>query len=518
MLQEFLLLLLLNHRRLIQNFLLVETCEENLRLRRHPAAVRIQAKLLHRIKRTRRRAKLLLNPVRRRRQERCEQGRRHADPFRQVIENRRKTVLFCRILRKIPGLRLINIFVEALVDGEDLCQGIRHAELLHILLHLRIGTGADFPEFRIDRLVRMAVLHRTIKILVAHGDRALHQIAQHIREVGIGPLDHQFPRDDTVILIRHFVQHKIPDRIESEDIHQIIRVDDIPLGLAHLLAALQQPRVSEHLLRQRLSQRHQEDGPVNRVEPDDIFSDQMKIRRPLLMIETAAVPIRVIADAGDVVAERVKPDIHDMPRIEIHGDAPLEARSRHAQILQAGKQKIVHHLIPAGNRLDEFRVGVDIIDELRRILAHPKEIGLLLLGMHLPAANRAPPVFGQLRLRVEGFALRAVQAVVMSLIDISLLIKAAEDFLDLNHVVLIRGADEPVITRPHQVPDAADLRAGSVHKFLRTHTLLDGTLLDLLPVLVGPRLKPDIIAVRTLISCDGVCQNSLVGVADVRLA
>ncbi len=276
--------------------------------------------------------------------------------------------------------------------------------------------------------------------------------------------------------------------------------------------------MTEHLLRQRLSQRHQEDGPVNRVEPDDILPDQVKIRRPLLVIETAAVSIRVISNACDVVAQCVKPDIHDMTRIKIHRDPPLEARSRHTQVLQAGKQEIIHHLIPAGDRLDKLRVGVDIVDELRCILAHPEEIGLLLLRMHLPAAHRAPPVRGQLRLRVEGFALRAVKSVVMSLVDIPLLIKTAKDFLDLNQMVLIRGADEPVIARAHQIPDAADLRAGLVYKLLRAHALLDGTLLDLLPVLVGSGLEPDIITVRALIPCDRIRQNRLVGVADVRLA
>ena len=69
------------------------------------------------------------------------------------------------------------------------------------------------------------------------------------------------------------MQDEITDRIHTEKFHQIIGIHYISLGFAHLAVALKKPGMTEYLLRQRLAQSHQEDGPVNGMETDDILSN-----------------------------------------------------------------------------------------------------------------------------------------------------------------------------------------------------------------------------------------------------
>ncbi len=101
------------------------------------------------------------------------------------------------------------------------------------------------------------------------------------------------------------MQYKIPHRIHAEKRDQILRIDHIAFGLAHLTVPLQQPGMAEHLLRQLFLQRHQEDGPVDRMEADDILADQMKVRRPQLLILLRGITLRIIADTRDIVGQRV---------------------------------------------------------------------------------------------------------------------------------------------------------------------------------------------------------------------
>ena len=68
------------------------------------------------------------------------------------------------------------------------------------------------------------------------------------------------------------MQAEIAHRVHTEERNQFVRVEYIALGLRHLAAGLQKPGVAEDLLRQRLAERHQEDGPVNRVEADNVLS------------------------------------------------------------------------------------------------------------------------------------------------------------------------------------------------------------------------------------------------------
>ena len=48
------------------------------------------------------------------------------------------------------------------------------------------------------------------------------------------------------------MKYKVTHRIHPEEIHEIVGINYIALGLAHFAVPLQKPGMAEHLLRQRL--------------------------------------------------------------------------------------------------------------------------------------------------------------------------------------------------------------------------------------------------------------------------
>ena len=93
--------------------------------------------------------------------------------------------------------------------------------------------------------------------------------------------------------------------------------------------------MTKYLLRQRLSQCHQEDRPVNGMETDNILTNQMKVCGPEFLILLRAVALTIIADTGNVVRQCIQPYINNMLVIKVYRNSPLKGGSRYTQILQS---------------------------------------------------------------------------------------------------------------------------------------------------------------------------------------
>ena len=274
--------------------------------------------------------------------------------------------------------------------------------------------------------------------------------------------------------------------------------------------------MSEHLLRQRQIQRHQKNRPVNRMETDNIFSDQVQICRPVL-VEQIAGTIRIVTNLGDIVGQGIQPYIDHMLRVKIYRNSPAEGGTGNTQILQPRQQEVVHHLILSGYRLDEIRMGVDVINQAVCILAHFEEVCLLLCRLYLTATVRTLAVH-QLGLRPEGLTGCTVQALIRALVDISLIVQFLKDFLHALLVILVCGADKIIIGCIDQIPDSLYLAGYLIHIFLRCNTGSLCLFLNLLTMLVSSSLEINVIALCTLIPCNGICKNDLVGISDMRFA
>ncbi len=203
---------------------------------------------------------------------------------------------------------------------------------------------------------------------------------------------------------------------------------------------------------------------------------------------------------------------------KVNRDPPGEGGTGHAQILQAGKEEIVHHLVLAGHRLDEFGVCIDVLDQAVCVFFHPEEISVLLGLVNGISADGASALFLDLGSRVECLALLTVHAAVMPQIDIALVVELFKDLLDLALMIGVRRADKTVVGRAHEVPEPPDLARDLVDELLGALPRASRAGLDLLAVLIRSRHKAHIETVRPFIARDAVRKDDLIAVSDVGLA
>jgi hypothetical protein len=83
------------------------------------------------------------------------------------------------------------------------------------------------------------------------------------------------------------------------------------------------------------------------MEPEDVLTDHVQVGRPVGR-ERLAMRVRE-ADGGDVVGQRVEPDVHDVRGIAGYRNSPVEGGPRHREILQAAPDE-AGHFVAAGNR------------------------------------------------------------------------------------------------------------------------------------------------------------------------
>jgi hypothetical protein len=120
--------------------------------------------------------------------------------------------------------------------------------------------------------------------------------------------------------------------VDAEFIDQVGGRDLVEAGLAHLLAADQQEAMDGDVDRRIDARRHQHRRPVHAVEPQDVLADQVVHRRP-----PGGEPLVVLseADGGDVVDERVVPDVGDMRRVPGQRDAPRDRRAADREVVES---------------------------------------------------------------------------------------------------------------------------------------------------------------------------------------
>ena len=433
----------------------------------------------------------------------------------QVIHHRRQARLALLALAEDPGLGDIDIAVAIADQLPDFAQRQRELKGVHVLFHQR-GQGLTMLAQLGVRLLFLAGRgQHAAKVLFDHGHRAADQVAQVVRQIGIDAAQDGFQRAVAIRAKGHFAQQVIAQRVHAIALHNRLGIHHIALGFAHLIVAKEQPAVGEHLLGQWQAQRVQHDGPIDRVEANDVLAHEMHVRRPVFAVER--IIVRPVAQGGDIVGERVDPHIDHMLGVEFHGNAPGERRARHAQILQAGAQEVVQHLIGAGNRLNEFRVLLDVIDQPILVFAHAQEIAFFLHQFHGAAAIGAATVH-HLRGRPEGFAGRAIQALIFALVDVALVVELLEDLLHDLHMARLGGADVVAVFDVHHLPQVFDARHDFIHELDGRFTHFHGLAFDLLAVLIGAREEKHVVSRLLLKAGHRVRRDGGVRVANVQIA
>ncbi len=178
-----------------------------------------------------------------------------------------------------------------------------------------------------------------------------------------------------------------------------------------------------------------------------------------------------------------------MAAVDRDGNAPLEGRARHAQILQSRQQEIVDHLFFARLRLDETGIVLYIFKQAVGIGAHTEFISFFLCFYHRTAAvgtdGDAFFLF-DLRVGIKRLVGLAIPAFVGALVYIALLVEFFKYRLNRFFVTTIRRADEFCIACADKIKSAAYFALRYlVHKFFGRYAGFGGFILDLLTMLVG---------------------------------
>ena len=292
-----------------------------------------------------------------------QQDAQDPDALQQIVEHRLQTRPLLLLLGQQPRGGLVDILVAAPGQIHQRLQGVGVAVAVHqpaVTLHRLPNGCAQLPILR-ERLGRPG--NHAAEIFVGHGDAAVGQIAQGVGQIRVVAGDEAFIGDGAVLGVGHLRQQIIPHRIGAEAVGQLVGVQHIAAGFAHLVLAGQHPGMAQHLLRQRLAQGHQDDGPVDGVKADDILADDMQIRRPIAGVFLPAA-IGMIAQAGDIVGQSVQPDVDHMIRVKVHRDPPLEGGAGNAEIGKAGLEEIIDHFVAPGIGFDEVRVVLIVLQQL----------------------------------------------------------------------------------------------------------------------------------------------------------
>src|SRR5208282_2800789 len=189
----------------------------------------------------------------------------------------------------------------------------------------------------------------------------------------------------------------------------------------------------------------QDRGPVDGVKPQHALAGQ--VHPPAgAGPPPAVVPgfAGAVAERGDVVAERVPPDVDHLAGIAGDGYAPAAGPgrgARRAEVLEPARDEAEHLVAPPGG-LDPEPARADQVVQLAGVPGQPEEPVLLRDGLRLGAVFRAPAA-RQVGRPVELLAAHAVPALVVLQVQIAAGRAGLPQLLPPGPVPrLVAGADE----------------------------------------------------------------------------
>ena len=293
--------------------------------------------------------------LRRGRGERGHQQRGHPGRLEGVVENRPQPGALSRVLRQRPRLRRLHVFVPLRHELDDRPERLVERHLVHRRGHGRQAVAPAGGQGRVLGFGGARLGDDAGEIFPEHPERPVQQVAQLVGELRIGALDQFLLREVAVQPEGDFAQQEVTERVRPEFPDHLVRVDDVPQRLAHLLPLDGPPSVGEHPERRRDPRGHEERRPVDGVEPEDVLPHHVDVggpERPELRRG------RRVPQPGDVVREGVVPDVDDVSRRLGHGDPPGERGAGDGQVVQPPLDE-GDHLVAAALRPDERRVSSD---------------------------------------------------------------------------------------------------------------------------------------------------------------
>ena len=166
------------------------------------------------------------------------------------------------------------------------------------------------------------------EVAPGHRNRAVHEIAEVVGEIGVVAADEAVPADLRVAVEGHLAERHVARAVGPERRREVVGVEEIAAALAHPLTARgEEPAVDPDLARRLEPGAPEHRRPEDRVEPGDVLADHVEIGRPPA---GERLHIRWEARPGDVVDQRVVPDVDD-PGLGIPRAVLAERRSRRSR-------------------------------------------------------------------------------------------------------------------------------------------------------------------------------------------
>ena len=347
-----------------------------------------------------------------------------------------------------------------------------------------------------------------------HRQRALRQIAEIIGEIGIDPRDNRFMRIVAVLPERDFTQEEITQLVDPVMRGQRERIDHIADRFGHFLAAVEQESMAEHAFRQRQTGRHQKGRPIDGVEPHDILADNMHIGRPEMLAFRLFVGK---ASGGQVIRQRVHPDIHHMLGIARYRNAPIKRGAAHREIFETGFDETGDFVAPLV-RTDKIGMILIMFQQGLLKLRKAEEIAFLLHPFHRRALRASAHAIGAdsgFGFGIIGLVAHRIPTGIGGQIDIARLLHPLPDRLTRQPVPLLGGADEVIIGGVEGLRHVFEVGGIAVGQRAHLDALFLGRLQHFLAVLVGAGQKKHIKTIQPLETGNRVRCNQLIGMADM---
>ena len=271
--------------------------------------------------------------------------------------------------------------------------------------------------------------------------------------------------------------------------------------------------MAEDFLRHGQIGAHQESRPVHGVEPDNILPDQVHAGGPEF---APFLGVCRITEPGDVVGQRIDPDIHYVLVTARHLYAPVEAGAADRKISEALRNE-GYHLVPPAFGFEKAR-PVEQFEQSVLIIGETEEPAFLDSPFDRRALRRkavAVLALGQLALVVIRFVADGIPALVTVEIEIAFGFHRAPDRLAGGMMIRFDSADETIVRDIENVIHRPEIAGHFVRQFARRAALLFGLARHLQAVFVGAGLEPHLATLEALEARDDIGGDRFVSVADM---
>src|SRR6516164_1905439 len=205
---------------------------------------------------------------------------------------------------------------------------------------------------------------------------------------------------------------------------------------------------------------HQKSRPINRMETQDVFTYHVQVGRPkgrkILTFEFR------VPDRGDVVDERIEPNINHVFGVARHRDSPAEASAGDRQIAQAAQDKADDLVAPAARR---DRIGVRLVIGQEAVLPRreAEKIVLLFNPFDFGASRRF--AIDELAFVVKSFVTDRIPSSKVPEIDLTAAFEFPPQRLDTANVARLGSADEIVVAdvqQPRHLTESRGIAIGEL--------------------------------------------------------